>query len=106
MKAGICWIKFKEGVTDEQIQVITTSFYAENEKIIENMQFDQLKDDKVLDRARRLFHKTEGSQQMLMQINPDGNITCLCGKKFTGKGSLKRWEEHVKTCKPKKGDEK
>jgi hypothetical protein len=60
VKSGICWIKFKENMTDEEIQEMIGGFYLEYRDKIVSMGFDQLKSVEILDRARKAFYQEEG----------------------------------------------
>jgi hypothetical protein len=57
-KAGVCWITFKEGISDEKIQEVINKVFQENEDVILGMEFNQLTTRKRMIQGKKAFDKT------------------------------------------------
>ena len=57
MKYMIMRIKFEDNITEEEIDNITSNFYKDNEKAINGMTSDTLKNGKAFEEFDKIYNK-------------------------------------------------
>jgi len=59
MITGLIGIKFKDGVTGEEIENVISNFYGENDKLITGMQYLEFRDPKTLKKIFEFIEKDD-----------------------------------------------
>lgn len=57
-KKGVVWINFAVGVSEEEIQNIINTLYADNREHIVGMEYNEFRDDKAFKIGREAFKKS------------------------------------------------
>lgn len=66
MSIGILEVKFKDGITEDEIMGIISEFYRQNNKFINGMQYTEFEDPDTLHKIHTFFTSLQNSKEIVV----------------------------------------